>query len=292
MIVAPITTGGASLGIAAIQRATILSRPLREAERHQNRPRKPRRATFTHAEQSASSRTQSRRLPITPASARYNPPMRTPSKRRQLTRWLTTTISVAFLATWIFASFKTYTYVSSGRPKRDFHLAAGCVHWFEPVSQGTNVDRHDTYYLVSRRWLRTFEPGLTIPMTYVAPGLGRFTIIPLWLPFLLAAIPTALLWRRDRRPGPDDCQNCGYNMTGNQSNKCPECGTPMNSTSVPVRPRPLNCSFELVRFSFFIHRRRHQRPTPSTIQPTPSPATIYKDIADMINEVLLITNYQ
>ena len=49
-------------------------------------------------------------------------------------------------------------------------------------------------------------------------------IIPLWIPFLALAIPTAFLWRRDRRPPPNHCQSCGYNLTGNVSGVCPEGG--------------------------------------------------------------------
>jgi len=53
--------------------------------------------------------------------------------------------------------------------------------------------------------------------------------IPYWLCFLLTAIPTAWLWYRDRRlfSSPPDhlsCRGCGYDLTGNTSGICPECG--------------------------------------------------------------------
>ena len=51
--------------------------------------------------------------------------------------------------------------------------------------------------------------------------------LPLWIPFVLVAVPTAFLWWRDRhRIPPGRCQKCGYNLTGNVSGVCPECGTP------------------------------------------------------------------
>jgi hypothetical protein len=48
--------------------------------------------------------------------------------------------------------------------------------------------------------------------------------IPYWMPFLLLAIPTAILWYRDRRPPVGRCQWCGYDLMGNVSGVCPECG--------------------------------------------------------------------
>ncbi len=49
-------------------------------------------------------------------------------------------------------------------------------------------------------------------------------LIPFWVPFVLAASLTAFLWWRDRRPPlPGHCP-CGYDLTGNESGTCPECG--------------------------------------------------------------------
>lgn len=48
--------------------------------------------------------------------------------------------------------------------------------------------------------------------------------VPPWLILALLVLPTALLWRLDhRRPQPGRC-HCGYNLTGNTSGRCPECG--------------------------------------------------------------------
>ncbi len=48
--------------------------------------------------------------------------------------------------------------------------------------------------------------------------------IPLWVPILTIAIPTVWLWRRDRRHPPGHCRNCGYDLTGNVTGVCSECG--------------------------------------------------------------------
>ncbi len=57
---------------------------------------------------------------------------------------------------------------------------------------------------------------------------------PLWLPTLLFAIypAIAVLCRRIRgrlSSDPSLCSQCGYNLTGNQSGTCPECGTTIAS---------------------------------------------------------------
>lgn len=48
---------------------------------------------------------------------------------------------------------------------------------------------------------------------------------PTWIFLLAAMIPTVLAWERLYRYPPGHCQNCGYNLTGNVSGKCSECGT-------------------------------------------------------------------
>jgi hypothetical protein len=52
---------------------------------------------------------------------------------------------------------------------------------------------------------------------------------PLWLPFLLTAAPTALLWYRNRRTPAGHCKTCRYDLTGITTGICPECGTATGS---------------------------------------------------------------
>lgn len=61
---------------------------------------------------------------------------------------------------------------------------------------------------------------------FVLTGKGMWKItLPLWIPTLVVLVPTVVLWATDRRHPPDHCQTCGYNLTGNESGVCPECGT-------------------------------------------------------------------
>lgn len=53
----------------------------------------------------------------------------------------------------------------------------------------------------------------------------RILEIPLWLPFIMVALPTGVIWSRDRRRvRPGYCRRCGYDLQGNVSGVCPECG--------------------------------------------------------------------
>lgn len=54
------------------------------------------------------------------------------------------------------------------------------------------------------------------------------SFISIWPLVIALVIPTALLWLFVPRQYPaGHCQNCGYNLTGNTSGVCPECGAQM-----------------------------------------------------------------
>lgn len=65
-----------------------------------------------------------------------------------------------------------------------------------------------------------------------------FLILPLWT-ILIATTVYPLYWiLRYRRTRPGQCHYCGYNLTGNISGICPECGKPVTrgaSTGSRVR---------------------------------------------------------
>ena len=53
---------------------------------------------------------------------------------------------------------------------------------------------------------------------------GYRFLIPLWIPLLLIAAPTAGLWRTDRRAKPWQCPKCRYDLRGLDGGVCPVCG--------------------------------------------------------------------
>lgn len=69
------------------------------------------------------------------------------------------------------------------------------------------------------------EPRRLSPLFEWYPSEVSAAFIPLWLPLVLLAVPTVLLfWLGRRRIRPGHCWKCGYNLRGNISGRCPECG--------------------------------------------------------------------
>jgi hypothetical protein len=55
-----------------------------------------------------------------------------------------------------------------------------------------------------------------------------YLLIPFWLLFLGAAVPTLFAFFYDRRSRAKiPCPPCGYDLTSNVTGICPECGTPI-----------------------------------------------------------------
>ena len=72
-------------------------------------------------------------------------------------------------------------------------------------------------------------------------GTGFYGAIPFWFPAVLCLIPPALwLLVHRKRPVRDGvCADCGYDLTGNTSGICPECGSVVSLSAETI---PLNTS--------------------------------------------------
>lgn len=73
---------------------------------------------------------------------------------------------------------------------------------------------------------------------------GTFISFPHWVPVLLCCVPAiadlVVAYRRNRRGQENRCRRCDYDLTGNVSGRCPECGTPISNPPIQKR-EPANC---------------------------------------------------
>ena len=84
--------------------------------------------------------------------------------------------------------------------------------------------------------------GFDSPYHFFSADEGRFNgyVIKHWL-ILGVTIPLAILfnWRAwRRRPGPGDCQKCGYDLRAS-TDRCPECGTAIAGAAITGQSPPL-----------------------------------------------------
>ena len=98
--------------------------------------------------------------------------------------------------------------------------------------QWTTASEPDFYPADRKLFIDVYRRPASYPSRWGFPRFGRtdysylvWAQVPIWLIFVMLAIPSAFLWYRDRRPPrPGHCQRCGYDLTGNVSGRCSECG--------------------------------------------------------------------
>ena len=76
--------------------------------------------------------------------------------------------------------------------------------------------------------LLIFAPieGLYVLKRFVFPNTPTIYLMPILLPFVV--IGFIFLKRINKQHPPGCCSTCGYDLTGNVSGKCPECGTALS----------------------------------------------------------------
>lgn len=69
-----------------------------------------------------------------------------------------------------------------------------------------------------------------LPVAWLGGGLSDTVHIPIWIPGVCLILLGSALWFFGSRAVPGFCRKCGYDLTGNASGRCPECGTPAETT--------------------------------------------------------------
>jgi hypothetical protein len=153
--------------------------------------------------------------------------MRRPSRIRRWFKWIGTTVCVLLLVMWVYSVWGSVFRVCRVRNAECTVELTAQNLWFIWVDSG--VPRQTEWIF---RWRHPLALRLWLPhasgggMSRNGKNIGFRTFnVPLWIPILLIAIPTLFLFWRDHQLNPTGhCQKCGYNLTGNVSGICPECG--------------------------------------------------------------------
>lgn len=152
------------------------------------------------------------------AAERYNPDMRSHPRLCWAAMWLGLALCSVLIAGWSVSVPKGYSYVFASRSH--IRLSNGGLAYFAApgrASTGWHVSQTDR------------SLGLFWPILRRING-NTFINVPLWLPFAISAVGTTCLWRFGKRIPPGYCR-CGYDLTGNVSGVCPECGKPCSAIS-------------------------------------------------------------
>ncbi|MCB9856768.1 MAG: hypothetical protein H6818_13895 [Phycisphaerales bacterium] len=159
--------------------------------------------------------------------------------RRRTPRYLKL-LQVVTLALWLTWGFSVIWSLELMSPKSSIGIANGCIYliwkWPAPlkhyIPNECMLSRSD---YVQERFLPSYESGRRVPAT------GGMTWPLIAIPIWILAIPLAVgvIYLRRRRPLLDDsprCANCGFDLTGNESGICPECGTPTGFAGAEPSP--------------------------------------------------------
>lgn len=153
-------------------------------------------------------RKYSRSVIIPPMPRQYSP--------RNVLKWSVTIITITLALAFVVSGFLP------------FKLLAGSIE----VQHGGLVlefeNKTTLLPLVSVEKAEEVVWGLGLPSMF-ADGGGTVIMLPLWIPLVLAGMPTRIMWVRERDLkiyGPTGkCVKCGYNRRGIPIRaKCPECG--------------------------------------------------------------------
>jgi 4-amino-4-deoxy-L-arabinose transferase-like glycosyltransferase len=159
--------------------------------------------------------------------------MRRRSRTRRVLKWVAAAMCALILAAWALSVQYAFTNAPDGRPQTVRVLISQgeiLIGWQRPFVRQDYADIDD--FIVPALG-KSSRVGWPWPAFYTDVSGGttyRSLVIPLWFMFLLAFPAAASLWWLDRhRVRPGHCWKCGYDLTGNVSGQCPECGTAVAS---------------------------------------------------------------
>ncbi|MBK8267888.1 MAG: hypothetical protein IPK83_06115 [Planctomycetes bacterium] len=145
---------------------------------------------------------------------------------RRIGKWVGLFACLLILAAWAVGLWsRSWTPIGD----RGF-LVCSRQGLFVGVSEATLLPPLDAPFFAWQEW-----EGFAFEAPERVDALGATVLfVPFWLLFLVAALPTAFLFHRDRRRiRAGYCRHCDYDLRGIASGICPECG---NACPVPSNP--------------------------------------------------------
>ena len=146
---------------------------------------------------------------------------------------------LAFVATggcYIFSGYRPI-YFQCGSAVEIIALEGTLSFWFEP------------YHVAYNTWADFWPPQL-----HCGRYMGEWHFLSFWFswdfyirpyavwvefPAWVASVASGCIailiwWRSRRRQRPGHCSRCAYDLTGNTSGRCPECGLAVHANGSPV----------------------------------------------------------
>lgn len=105
-------------------------------------------------------------------------------------------------------------------------FGVGCFLGSAVIGIPEPLDRLESTYWSSRSLSQVRKATKTFWDAFPesAARTGVWIRVPLWMPLLALFPPSLIVFRHSRRPNRGYCSKCGYDLTGNVSGTCPECG--------------------------------------------------------------------
>jgi len=146
---------------------------------------------------------------------------------------ITFVLFLATIAVWVAAQFRGLRYVDQliyvyfGRRHVCFDSNDYTMRYATGWSTNVAVRVPRSLWPSYRTWQRRipFPSGPTVTTWRV--------LVPYWLMTVIGGVATVAFYLRARRPRRGFCKTCGYNLTGNVSGICPECGRRISSAEAP-----------------------------------------------------------
>jgi len=129
-------------------------------------------------------------------------------KKRRKARLIGLGLTLVLLFLWLTSMRYTFGYIGSFA---GVYFESGAYTVFATHGQ-----------MPATGWIGVGRSRWSVIWWFDVPALYPMTAV--WIPLVAVLIPTSLLCLPCRRFPAGHCQECGYDLTGNVSGVCPECG--------------------------------------------------------------------